>query len=232
MLERLCAHCVYAHEDELKQGFIAYEGGYRIGVCGKAVSEGGKLLRLSDISSFNIRAANEVIGCSKDAVGFILENGTPLSTLIVAKPGGGKTTILRDIARCLSDGVSSPPFKVCIADERGELAGCAGGIPTYDVGIRTDVIELAPKADSIMMFIRTMNPDVIVTDEIGSDKDAAAVMEAAACGVCVIASSHARNRDELTLREPVRGLIESGVFKRILLLKRNGSSLRIIPLKV
>lgn len=232
LLDKICFHSVYAHEDELRQGFIAYDGGFRIGVCGRAFSDNGRLLRITDVSSFNIRAANEVIGCSREAVRFILDNGSPVSTLIVSGPGGGKTTVLRDLARSLSDGEEAAPRKVCIADERGEIAGCVGGVPTYDVGMRTDVFELAPKADSITMFIRSMSPEVIITDEIGSPEDAESIKEASGCGVCVIASCHARNRDDLILRKPIHDLITSGIFKRILLLKRNGSSLKIIPLKI
>ncbi|MCR5610842.1 MAG: stage III sporulation protein AA [Clostridiales bacterium] len=232
LLEKLCRHSIYAHEDELKQGFISYDGGIRVGVCGKAVSDNGKIIRLTDVSSFNIRVANEVIGCSKDTISFIIEKGSPVSTLIVSRPGGGKTTLLRDIARCLSDGIGADAHKVCIADERCEIAGCIDGVPAYSIGARTDVFELTPKAESISMFIRTMSPEVIITDEIGSQKDAEAVKEASGCGVCIIASAHARSRDELNMRGPIRDLIESGVFKRILLLKRNGSLLRIIPLKV
>lgn len=232
LLEKLCRHSVYSHEDELKQGFIAYDGGIRVGVCGKAVTDNGRIVRLTDISSFNIRVAREVIGCSKEIIGYIFDKGSPVSTLIVSKPGGGKTTLLRDIARCLSDGICADPMKVCIADERGEIAGSIDGVPTYAVGARTDVYELAPKSESIMMFIRAMNPDVIITDEIGSYKDSSAVKEAAGCGVCVIASTHAGSRDELMTREPMRDLILSGAFKRLLLLNRKGGLLRITPVKI
>lgn len=232
LLEKLCRHSIYAREDELKMGFITLDGGARVGVCGRPVVENGRIKRMTDISSFNFRLTREAVGCAEGVMEYVLENGRPVSTLIAAPPAGGKTTLLRDIARCLSNGVCSEPFKVALLDERGELAGLIDGVPSFDVGLRTDVMEFAPKAEAIGIFVRTMNPDVILTDEIGGSGDAEALEEAARCGTAVIASAHASSCDELKKRPALQRTIESGVFKRILLLRRSGSVLHIVPLRL
>lgn len=230
-LERLCGHSVYSFEDELKQGYVTFNEGIRVGVCGRVRIDNGRIIGITDIHGFNIRVAYEALGCAEGIMSFVTEHGLPVSSLIVSPPGGGKTTLLRDIARCLSDGIGCAPVKVCLADERGELSGCAGGIPAYDVGKRTDIMEFAPKSEAMAMLVRTMNPDVIITDEIGSEGDAHAVSEAARCGVSVIASAHASSADELRMRRGIREILDSNVFRRILLLKRNGSKLHIYPVK-
>ena len=230
LLDKLCRHSVYSYADELQQGFIALEGGIRVGVCGRPVVENGRIVRLLEVTSFNIRITREVIGCAEGVMPHITEKGRPVSSLIISPPGGGKTTLLRDIARCVSDGCGALPSKTAIVDERGELAGCVGGLPSFNIGVRTDVMELAPKAEAVMQLIRSMSPEVIVTDELGSAGDAEAIAEAARCGTAVISSAHAASRDELILREPLKNIISTGVFKRILLIKRSGSVLRILPL--
>lgn len=232
LLEKLCRHAVYAHEDEIRNGFITVDGGIRIGVCGRAVSEKDELRRFSRISSFNIRIPREAVGCAEDVLDYLTDHGRPVSALIVAPPCGGKTTLLRDSARCFSNGIRSSAVKVCIADERGELAGCIDGRPSYDIGARTDVLDLAPKASAIRLFVRTMSPDLIITDEIGGADDAGAIAEAARCGVSIIASAHASSAIELKSRESLRTIMNEGVFKRVLLLRRNGSKLHIVPIKL
>lgn len=227
LLERFCCHSVYAHGDELRNGFITLSGGIRVGVCGRPTVENGRILNMVDVHCFNIRIPRQAIGCSDSVMRFILENGEPVSTLIAAPPGGGKTTLLRDIARNVSEGTFSKPLKTAIADERGELAACVKGSPAFDVGRRTDVFELAPKAEAISLLIRSMSPQVIITDEIGGEADSEAVSEAVRCGASVIASAHASSVEELRSRKTTGKLISERVFKRVLLLQRNGNSLRV-----
>ncbi len=229
LLERLCQHSVYAHADELRQGFVTLEGGARVGVCGKPAVERGEIVNLTEVYGFNIRIARQVTGCAKDAMRLIAEGGRAASTLIAAPPGGGKTTLLRDIMRCVSEGEGIKAQKVAAADERGELAGCVSGVPSFDIGRRTDVMDRAPKSAAISLLIRSMSPEVIITDEIGGPADAAAIAEADRCGVTVIASAHADTLDELRRRQGIAPLFEGGVFKRVLMLKRRGSILRITP---
>lgn len=232
LLKKLCGYSVYSREEELKNGFVTLDGGMRVGVCGKPVTENGTIKSLTDVTCFNIRIAREVTGCAECVMNYIIEHGKPVSTLIAAPPAGGKTTLLRDIARCLSNGRHSIPLKVAIADERGELAGCIDGVPSFDIGVRTDIMELLPKAEAVGIFVRTMSPDVIITDEIGGRRDADALIEAAKCGVAVIASAHASLNGELKSRRDTAEILDSGIFKRVLHLRRSGSLLHISPLKV
>ncbi len=232
LLEKLCRHSIYSHSEELKRGFLAFDGGIRIGVCGRPVSENGSIVKLTEVSSFNIRFAREALGCAEGSMRLVSEAGRPVSSLIIAAPSGGKTTLLRDIARCFSEGIGVDPVKTAIADERGELAGCSGGAPTFNVGRRTDVMEFVSKAEAVSLLVRSMSPEVIITDEIGDRADADSLTEAVRCGVAVIASAHASSAEELMQREVLSGLIKSGAFRRVLLLKRRGSVLRISPLKL
>lgn len=232
LLERLCRHSVYAVEEELKRGYLTFEGGSRVGVCGRPVTEAGRVVRLTEVTGFNIRINREIIGCAERIMGYLTEKGRPVSSLIASPPAGGKTTLLRDISRCFSDGVGASAVKVAIADERGEIAGCINGAPSFCVGTRTDVMEFAPKAQAIEMLVRSMSPDIIITDEIGGEGDSNALAEAARCGVAVIASVHASSFEELIKRKAMESCIKEGVFKRVLMLRRSGSMLHISPLKL
>lgn len=223
LLDNICFHSIYAWEDELKNGFITLPGGYRIGLSGRAVIQDGAVKRIADITSFNIRIARECKGCADKVMPYILDvDGAPLSTLIVSPPGFGKTTLLRDIARQVSDGINGArACKVCIADERSEIAGSWRGIPHNDLGLRTDVLDSCPKAWAMGRLLRTMSPEVIVTDEIGSEPDAMAIMDAATCGVAVLASAHGGSLNEVLKRSSLRKITNSGTFKRYLLLSRS-----------
>lgn len=222
LFENICEHSIYAREDELKNCFVTLAGGYRVGVCGKAVVEDGTLRRLSRVTGFNLRIAREFKGCAEGVVRLMLDkSGAPVSTLLIAAPGVGKTTMLRDIARRFSYGGNGiRPLKVCIADERSEIAGARLGVPTLDVGPRTDVMDGCPKAQAMRMMIRTMSPQLIITDEIGSEEDALAVREAAVSGVAVAASVHARNVQEARAKKSVERLLQGGWFSRLVELSR------------
>jgi stage III sporulation protein AA len=223
LLDNICFHSIYAWEDELKNGFLTLPGGYRIGLSGRAVMQDGMVKRVADVTSFNIRIARECKGCADTVMRYILgPDGSPLSSLIVSPPGCGKTTLLRDIARQLSEGSNGArACKVCIADERSELAGSWRGIPQNDLGPRTDVLDGCPKAWAMGRLLRTMSPEVIVTDEIGSEHDAKAVLDAATCGAAVLASAHGGSLNEVFKRSTIREIISSGTFKRFLLLGRS-----------
>lgn len=232
LTEKLCRHSVYAHEEELIRGFISFPGGVRIGAVGRPVVSEGKIVRMTEPSCFNIRISREAVGCAEELMRYLTENGRPVSSLIAAPPGGGKTTLLRDVARCFSSGLGALPVKVAIADERGELAGLSDGAPSFSLGPRTDVLDHAPKAESVRIFVRTMSPQLIITDEIGDPADAEALAEAARCGVAVIASAHASSADELLSRSSLKEALTGGVFKRVLMLSRRGNTLRINPIRL
>lgn len=189
MLLRICGHSLYAWSSELKNGFITLAGGYRVGICGKAVIEGEEMARFSDISSFDIRIPHMRPGAADRLLPYLLDaEGRALPSLLVSAPGCGKTTMLRDIARQLSVGQhGARPHRVAVVDSRYELSG--GG--AFDLGPRTDVLSGMERREGLPMLLRTMAPEVIVTDEIGVPSDVRALLAAATAGVCVIASLHA-----------------------------------------
>ncbi len=226
-LQIMCDCSVYSIMDELRQGFITIKGGHRVGVVGKVVTEGDRVKTIKDISGLNIRVSREVIGCSDSLMPRIIKNKSDVyNTLIISPPQCGKTTLLRDIIRQLSDGIPSlgfPGIKVGVVDERSELAGCYRGVPQNRVGIRTDVLDACPKAQGIMMLIRAMSPRVIATDELGRKEDLIATEEALNAGVNIITTVHGWDVED-ALRKPVVGnLLDTGAFgKAIVLSRRRG----------
>lgn len=179
-LERLCENSIYAYKNQICEGFITVKGGHRIGLTGTAVIEGNKVINIKYITSLNFRIARQVLNCSDKILPEIInkENGTIYTTLIVSPPGKGKTTILRDAIRQISNGIEKLSFKgkTCgVVDERGEIAAMYKGIPQNDVGMRTDVIENISKARGMKMLIRSMAPEIIACDEIGSNEDVIAI---------------------------------------------------------
>ena len=215
-------HSIYALEEELKRGYVTITGGHRIGIVGKVMVEKGEVKAIRDISGFNIRIAREKKGIALPLVPFLLESGRILNTLILSPPQCGKTTLLRDLARAISYGnVHLSGKKVSIVDERSEIAGSVNGIPQKDVGPRTDILDACPKAEGIMMLIRSMSPDVIIADEIGRPEDAIAIQEALNAGVSIITSAHAASLQDLNRRPTLSRMIGQGMFERYIVLGRS-----------
>ena len=234
-LNLITDNSVYAFEEEIKHGFITIKGGHRVGLCGKTVIQDGRIKTIKNISSLNIRIAREIIGCSNTVIKYIIKPpDTVYNTLIVSPPQCGKTTMLRDIARQLSDGCKKLGFrgvKVGIVDERSEIASCYMGKPQKRVGVRTDVLDGCPKALGMILLIRSMSPQVIVVDEIGSREDVCSIGEAINAGTKLITSVHGASMEELMRRPAVNELIAQRVFERIVFLsnkKGPGSIEKII----
>ena len=203
IVSSLCHHSRYAMESELQNGYITIRGGHRVGMAGQAVIACGKVKLLKQIHSLAIRVARSAVGCASKLLPYVWEKGYVRSTLLVAPPYSGKTTILRDLVRQLSDGDEAGRrggVIVGLADERSEIAGAYKGVPTLAVGSRTDVIDGAPKASAMMMLIRAMSPAVIAVDELGRKEDLDAVEEAVHAGVSVIATLHGRSWQDVTAR--------------------------------
>lgn len=220
MFRNLCNYSVHSHQREIKNGFITIKGGHRAGICGTAVTDNNEITNLRDISSINLRIAREIKGVSKDLVNFLLADEYINGMLVFGSPGCGKTTVLRDLARLLADGSSNNKFyRVCIVDERGELAATFEGVPQNDLGISCDILDGYPKSEGITQSIRSLSPDFIICDEIGSLEDVKALENSINAGVTIIASVHAKDIQELISRPLIKKLILDGAFKKAVALK-------------
>ncbi|HBQ63362.1 MAG TPA: stage III sporulation protein AA [Clostridiales bacterium] len=216
-ISALFENSVYALNHELKNGYLTLKGGHRAGFCGRAVLSEGSLAGIKEFSSINFRIAREHKGCGLKVERFLRTGpGRIQNALIISPPQCGKTTLLRDLARILGGSV-----KVGIIDERSEIAGCVHGIPSFDVGLRTDILDGCPKRQGMEILLRAMSPDVIITDEIGNSGDREALMAAVNAGAGVVASAHGYGLGPGTGRREVEEMIAGGLFGRIIILGRS-----------
>jgi len=219
-LQLISKNSLYAFEQEIKMGFLTIVGGHRVGLVGQAIVDDGKITALKNISSLNIRIAREVKGCADGVMPYLIGPGNRIvSTLIISPPCCGKTTLLRDLIRQISMGNRDiSGVQVGVVDERSEIAACKNGIPTVDVGVRTDVMDGCPKASGLLMLIRSMSPKVVATDELGRAEDVCAVREALHAGVSVLATVHGLTIQEVLQRPYVGELIQEKYFDRYVVL--------------
>ena len=218
---------LYAAQEELRQGFFTVRGGHRIGVAGRTVLNQREVGVLKSISSLNVRVAHEVKGCADQIMPLLCENGLFLNTVIVSPPGCGKTTLLRDIIRQLSNGCREKStgrrlfgITVGVVDERSELGACFQGVPQNDLGMRTDILDGCPKSQGMMMLIRSMAPDVIAVDEIGSKEDVEALFFCAYRGCSILATAHGKNKESLSKNPYMREIINKKMFQRYVILEQ------------
>lgn len=221
LITKISNYSLYAFEEEIKQGYITLKGGHRVGLAGECVMSKGEVRTIKNISSLNIRICKEVIGASNKVMRLITENDRVYNTLIVSPPKCGKTTILRDIAKNLSNGmyqISLKGKKVTIVDERSEIAACYNGIPQMNVGIRTDILDNCLKKSGMIMAIRSLSPEVLICDEIGTEGDLEALNMAFNSGVNIIVTVHGYDINDIYNRKVFKELIDNCVLERIILL--------------
>ena len=218
-IEHISNYSLYAYEHELKQGFITIEGGHRVGMAGQVIMEGGKIKNMKYISSINIRVSHEVLDCANKIFPYITYNKQMYHTLIISPPRCGKTTLLRDVIRQISDG--NRWIKGCtvgVVDERSELGGCYLGVIQNNLGMRTDILDRCPKADGMIMLIRSMAPQVVAVDEIGAKEDVHAIEYAMHCGCKMLATAHGDSMEEICKKPIFEKLIREKRFERYVIL--------------
>lgn len=222
-LQHICDNSIYSYQSQICNGYITMQGGHRVGITGNCVIKEGKVNNINYISSLNFRIAKQVLGASNKIIKYVIkeEENTIYNTLIVSPPGVGKTTILRDLIRKLSNGIEQINYlgmNIGVVDERGEIAAMYRGIPQNDVGIRTDVLDNVTKALGLSMLIRSMAPKVIVADEIGNKEEIQPIMQAICSGIKGIFTAHGSSIEDIKLNPTLRELAENGVFERIIFL--------------
>lgn len=223
-LQLISKSSIYAFENEIKNGYITLKGGYRVGICGKCVLENGSIKTIVNVSGFNYRIMRQCIGVSDEIMKYIIKYPNIVyNTLIISPPQCGKTTLLRDIARNISNGMADLDFNgenVSIIDERSEIAACFKGNPQNDVGYRTDVLDSCPKHIGILMMIRSMSPKVIITDEIGKIEDILAIHEALNAGVSIITTVHGKDIEDIMRKKYICDMLNNREFDRYVILSR------------
>lgn len=208
--------------DKLAAGFLPLSGGHRLGLCGTAALREGQVLAFRALSSLNLRIACPVPGVGEGLLPQLLEGEQFRSTLILAPPGEGKTTLLRDLIRLL--GLRG--IRTGLADERGEVAALCQGVPQLDVGPLADVLDGCPKGEGLLLLLRSMAPQVLATDEITRPEDVSALCQGANCGAALLTTAHGVTLADLERRQIYRPLLERRIFQRLVTISRTEGARR------
>ncbi|MDF2543641.1 MAG: hypothetical protein K0S47_3359 [Herbinix sp.] len=225
-MEYISNYSLYAFEEEIKQGFITISGGHRIGIVGKTIVENDTIKGMKHISFINIRLAHQVKGCADPVLPYLINSKTEgiYHSLIISPPRCGKTTLLRDVIRQLSDGNEYlRGMAIGVVDERSEIGACYMGTPQNDIGIRTDILDCCPKAKGMLMLIRSMSPQIIAVDEIGSREDLEAIDYVIGCGCKLIATVHGSSLDDIKGKPILGELMKKMLFERYIILSNRNS---------
>ncbi len=223
ILQLVCENSIYSYQHQIAEGFVTIRGGHRVGISGSCVIQNGRVININYINSLNFRIARQISGASKEILQYILniEKNNVKNTLIVSSPGVGKTTILKDISKQISSGIKELNFKglnTGIVDERGEIAALYKGVPQNDIGTKVDVIDNVSKGVGMKMLVRSMTPQVIIADEIGTPDDVAAINYAICSGCSGVFSAHGECFEDLYLNSFIKDLIIGHVFEIIIFL--------------
>ena len=216
-LEYISGYSLYAYEDEIRQGYISVQGGHRVGVTGKVILNGDRIKGMKYISCINVRLSHQLPGCAE--MPYIQRQNHIAHTLIISPPRGGKTTLLRDVIRQLSNGREGiSGVTVGVVDERSELAGSWQGIPQNDLGMRTYILDACPKAEGMKMLVRSMSPDVVAVDELGREEDFRAVESVIYCGCRLIATAHGNSLEDILAQPFFQKLKKMEIFEKYIVL--------------
>lgn len=233
VLEAASRASVHTMLEQVRHGFLTLRGGHRVGLCGTMSGKEGAACSLRYLSSLSIRVARAVEGQANGLIPGLVDNGRFQNTLILGPPGSGKTTLLRELIRMLSDGHGVCPFRVGVADERGEIAALWQGEPQFRVGRRTDVLDGCAKSEGLLMLLRGMNPQILAMDEITHPADAEALLEAAGCGAGLLATAHGESPADLERRPVYRTILREGIFRRSVVLTcahgRRAARVEVLP---
>lgn len=203
-VRHLCSNSLYSHADTIREGYITSRAGVRAGICGKAVTDGGIINAVTDITSLSLRFPRRVPGAADFAYNLLRSKAFTVGLLVYSRPGVGKTTLLRELAYRLGTGEDA--LRLAVVDTRSELSA------TLDEVTMADILLSYPRGKGIEIAVRTLSPEYIICDEIGSAAEAEAILEASHSGVNIAASAHGGSFDELMRCRYIRELWDAGIF--------------------